>query len=59
LGTPVPEADKRATLLQRLNAVVGDPSPAERDRISHLSQMLSVSAAKPTPAKTAAIVAAE
>jgi hypothetical protein len=51
LGTLVPEADKRATLLQRLNAIVGDPSPAEQDRISHLSQMLSVSAAKPTSCK--------
>jgi hypothetical protein len=26
LGTLVPEADKQATLLQRLNAIVGDPS---------------------------------
>jgi hypothetical protein len=59
LGTLLPEADKRATLLQRLNAIVGDPSPAEHHRISHLSQMLSVSAAKPTPAKTAAMVVTE
>jgi hypothetical protein len=59
LGTLVPEADKRARLLQRLKAIIGDPSPAEHDRISHLSQMLSVSEAKPTPAKTAAIVIAE
>jgi 2-methylcitrate dehydratase PrpD len=36
-----------------------DPSPAEHARISHLSQMLSVSAAKPTPAKTVAMVPAE
>jgi hypothetical protein len=43
--------------LDRITSV--DPSPAEHARISHLSQMLSVSAAKPTPAKTAAMVAAE
>jgi hypothetical protein len=59
LETLVPEADKRAGLLQRLKAIVGDPSPAEHDRISLLSQMLSVSEAKPTPAKAAAIVVAE
>jgi hypothetical protein len=61
LPTLVPDADKRATIMQRVNTIVnaGEATQAERDRITRLSQMLVASIGKPEPAKTTAIVAAE
>ena len=45
LATVVPEADARKALLQQVHAIVGagaPPSAAERDRLTRLSQVLSV-----------------
>ena len=62
LATLVREADERAKLLKRINAIVNagaPPTPAERYRIAHLSQVLSASTAKPTPPDASARAAAE
>jgi hypothetical protein len=56
LAKMVPEADQRATLLKRINAIVNagaPPTPAESVRIAHLSQILS------TPPDASTSVAAE
>jgi hypothetical protein len=51
LATLVPDADKREAMLKRVNAIVsaGDPpTPAERERIARLAELLSSSPTKPT-----------
>ena len=50
LASMVPEADARRALLQQVHAIVSagaSPDAAERDRLTHLSQVLSVPLEKP------------
>ena len=50
LAVLVPEADARKTLLTQVRAIIGagdPPTKAENDRLSRLSQILAVPAAKP------------